>query len=132
MQEVKAFTETDAIKQAVSSADTATLAARVLTTSLLESPYATVESSLPALPLQESELRLKSREILRFYGKVWAALVKFLRSQGRKNKSVNSVYFGRLIYEDNAYKYIPSSKFLEENSLHYTEHDQFNLSPFAE
>lgn len=50
-------------------------------------------------------------------------MVKFLKAQGRKNKSVNSVYFGRFIYGEGGFQYIPSSKFLEENSLHYTEHD---------
>ena len=58
-----------------------------------------------------------------------------MRSQGRKSNPVNSVYFGRFIPTDEGselYAYIPSSKFLDDNALHYTELDQFNLSPLYE
>ncbi len=59
MQEIKGLSETDVIKHAVTSVDTAALAARVLTNSLLESPYATIEASVNVAAMEESELKLK-------------------------------------------------------------------------
>ncbi len=58
--------------------------------------------------------------------------MKFIKAQARKNKAVNSVYFGRFVPKDGVHCFIPSNKFLEENALHYTEHDQYNLNPFAD
>lgn len=79
---------------------------------------------------------MKQKDLLRFYAKVWVAMIKFLKSQAAKRKPVNSVYFGKFLPKSTpsnptAYSYIPAPKFLDDNSLIYSDSDEFNLNPYS-
>lgn len=123
---------------AASSSDVGSLYYKIFSKGTLIVPYATLDNNeQPHSGLETKTQAMKQKEILRFYAKVWVAMVKFLKSQAAKRKPVNSVYFGKFLPKSsaslpNAYSFIPAPKFLDDNSLIYSDTDEFNLNPYSQ